>query len=132
MHARTFRFYSFKDLVWRNILSLTIIVKHGYSEANRPKLDLPRKQKKDNSSLIYSDSKRCIPLASMIPGGNTGSVAVAAVTATFATASGGVNRGPTNGIWFDGLATRRTYNTQVNYSKKKHRKRQIWRLKNLP
>ena len=62
----------------------------------------------------------------MIPGGNTGSVAVAAVTATFATASGGVNRGPTNGIWFDGLATWRTYNTQVNYSKKKHRKRQIW------
>nr|ACU17369.1 unknown [Glycine max] len=50
MHARTFRFYSFKDLVWRNILSLTIIVKHGYSEANRLKLNLPRKQKKDNSS----------------------------------------------------------------------------------
>ena len=65
----------------------------------------------------------------MIPGGNTGSVAVAAVTATFATAvtlTGGVNRGPTSGIWFDGLATWRTYNTQVNYRKKKHRKRQIW------
>ena len=79
--------------------------------------------------MIYSDSKRCIPLASMIPGGNTGSVAVAAVTATFATAvtlTGGVNRGPTSGIWFDGLATWRTYNTQVNYRKKKHRKRQIW------
>ena len=58
----------------------------------------------------------------MIPGGNTGSVAVAAVTATFATAvtltGAVVIRGPTSGG--------RTYNTQVNNSKKKHRKRQIW------
>lgn len=41
----------------------------------------------------------------MIPGGKTGSVA--ALTATLATAvtlTGGVNRGPTSGIWFNDLA----------------------------
>jgi len=50
----------------------------------------------------------------MIPGGKTGSVA--ALTATFATAvtlTGGVNRGPTSGIWFNGLATWRTYSSEV-------------------
>lgn len=29
--------------------------KHEYSEANRPVLDLPRNQNKDNSSFIYAD-----------------------------------------------------------------------------
>jgi len=50
----------------------------------------------------------------MIPGGKTGSVA--ALTATFATAvtlTGGVNRGPISGIWFNGLATWRTYKIKV-------------------
>lgn len=59
----------------------------------------------------------------MIPGGKTGSVA--ALTATFATAvtlTGGVNRGPISGIWFNGLATWRTYSSQV----KVHMKEQIY------
>jgi len=58
----------------------------------------------------------------MIPGGKTGSVA--ALTATLATAvtlTGGVNRGPTSGIWVNAVVCWRTYITQVNCSQKQRK-----------
>jgi hypothetical protein len=56
----------------------------------------------------------------MIPGGKTGSVAALTATlATEVTLTGGVNRGPTSGIWVNALVCWKTYITQVNYIKKK-------------